>query len=279
MSSSAEIEPLDASYLTEPNLEDVKRQLGIYEGGRIKLTKDEDSGVAYLCIDHAEKKNCFSGKMMVDFNDAVAELEKWETGKGLILYSSGDLFCSGSFLNVVKQLTDDPNHGYRASCLMHDSVQRLRNLPLVSVAIVQGKSIGGGGEIMLSTDFRLFTQNTLVAYVQAKMGITTAWGAGMFLKQKVGHSKALDYILTGRKILTEEALAVGLADGIVNHETRLDDALTWLNARIQHLPTSLVRAQKRNILATSFLEERQVLGSLWGRPSHLNALNQNYKHY
>jgi ethylmalonyl-CoA/methylmalonyl-CoA decarboxylase len=249
-----------------------------YEGGEVKLTLDEITGIATICLDHSEKKNCLSGKMMVELNDAMGKLEKWQRGKGLILYSEGDMFCSGSFLDMVKHLALDPTDGYRVSCLMHDSAIRLRNLPMISVAVVQGLALGGGAELLLATDFRLFTVDTEVAYIQSKMGITTAWGGGMLLKNLIGHAKALDLLLTGRKVKMEEALEIGLANGTVWHESRLEDAHAWLTKHIHSLPASVVRATKKNILANSFAEERQILASLWGGPPHLDALDRDIKH-
>ena len=74
---------------------------------------------------------------MAELSDIVSQLEKWDQGKGLILHSKGDLFCSGSDLDSVKQICN-PEGGFRMSCLMHDTVIRLRNLPMISVAVVQG---------------------------------------------------------------------------------------------------------------------------------------------
>ena len=148
----------------EPNLESVREQFKKYEGGQITLTQDDQRGLAYICIDHADKKNgisgkvipfpiminvvaqdwwdgherfCITGKMMVELSEAVAKLEQWDCGKGLILHSTGDLFCSGAFLDTVKKLSE-PEDGFRMSCLMHNTVIRLKNLPMLSVAVVQG---------------------------------------------------------------------------------------------------------------------------------------------
>lgn len=46
----------------DPDLEDVKNQMRRYEGGQVTLTMEEATGLALICLDHAEKKNCLSGK-------------------------------------------------------------------------------------------------------------------------------------------------------------------------------------------------------------------------
>ena len=75
--------------------------------------------------------------MMVDLCDCVQRLEHWDTGKGLILRGSDGHFCSGGDLTfVVKAL----HLGRDMATFMHDVTTRLHNLPLISVALIQGKS-------------------------------------------------------------------------------------------------------------------------------------------
>jgi len=76
--------------------------------------------------------------MMVDLNEAVSSLETWKTGKGVILYGKGDMFCSGGYLDTVREICNRED-GFKMASLMHDSVLRLRNLPLVSLSIIHGK--------------------------------------------------------------------------------------------------------------------------------------------
>jgi ethylmalonyl-CoA/methylmalonyl-CoA decarboxylase len=261
----------------EPNLDEVKDHFKQFKGGRVTLTKDENSGIAYIYLDHPEKKNCFSGKMMVEMNNIITELENWKTGKGLIIHSGTNVFCSGVFLDMTRNFLNDPNQAYWMSFLMEDSARRLRNLPLVSVAVVQGKAIAGGSELMLWADFRLLAKDAGVIYAHAKMGLTCAWGGGLLLKTIVGPARALEFTLTCRKIGAEEALAVGLADGIVNVETRLEEAKEWLGTRIG-FSAEVVRGQKLGLIEQRTCELPKNFASLWGKQSHVNAFGSSVKH-
>ena len=100
----------------------------------------------------------------------------------------------------------------------------------------------------------------------------------MFLKNLVGRTRALDLLLSGRKVKMEEAMEIGLANGTVWHESRLEDSVVWLNNRVHSLPVEVVHATKKNIMANSFLEERQILASVWGGPYHLDAIEKDTKH-
>ena len=61
---------------------------------------------------------------------------------------------------------------------MHDNVTRLANLPLISVCLVRGRAIGGGAELTLSTDFRVFAPTGRLNFVQAKLGVLPGWAGG-----------------------------------------------------------------------------------------------------
>lgn len=112
---------------------------------------------------------------MVELRRVVSSLEEWYTGKGVILHSVGETFCSGGDLNTVKKISN-PDDGYRMSTLMHDTLTRLHQLPLVSVALIQGKALGGGAELATACDFRLFTNKGEIGFVQGRMGVVTGWG-------------------------------------------------------------------------------------------------------
>ena len=100
----------------------------------------------------------------------------------------------------------------------------------------------------------------------------------MFLKNLVGPQKALEIFLTAKKIKSDKLLTLGLANDTVNHDTRLEEAVLWLKAKVNPHPAPVIRAIKKNILCTNFEEERQVLASVWGGEAKREKLSQNLKH-
>nr|SVE78248.1 EOG090X06RW [Daphnia lumholtzi] len=224
--------------------------------------------------------------MMVNLWNAVNELEDWKSGKGIILHSIGETFCSGGDLNTVRQISN-PDEGYKMSTLMHNTLTRLHQLPLISVALIQGKALGGGAELATACDFRLFTENGEIGFVQGRMGVVTGWGGGTRLVQLLGQHRALELLLTSRQIAAPEAVALGLANGITTSSElteAVEEAKQWLQPKLCHAP-QIVHALK-HIVATarsvpyeeSLLNERQVFAMLWGGVANKKALEQNIKH-
>jgi len=78
-----------------------------------------------------------SGKMMVDLSDAIDILERWSTGKGLIIYGHGHNFCSGGDLNMARMFSN-PDDGFCMAVFMQKVLDRLENLSLISVALIEG---------------------------------------------------------------------------------------------------------------------------------------------
>jgi len=268
----------------ETDIKEICQQFSKFEGGKIELTKDADTGIATITINHTERKNALSGVMMVQLWDIVNTLEEWKEGKGVILHSIGDTFCSGGDLNTVRHISN-PDDGFKMSTLMHDSLSRLHQLPLVSVALIQGKAIGGGAELATACDYRLFTTQGEIGFVQGRMGVVTGWGGGSRLVHLVGRQKALDLLLTSKQLSATDAVEMGIANEIIkNPSESLEETKNWLSLRLNH-DKEIVHALKE-IVATasiapieaSLKNERSIFAMLWGGDANKRALKQNIKH-
>lgn len=74
---------------------------------------------------------------MVDLDKIVTQLETWKTGKGLLIFGAGHNFCSGGDLDFARS-TGSPEGGYKMSTFMYNVLLRLQQLPLISVAFIEG---------------------------------------------------------------------------------------------------------------------------------------------
>ena len=220
---------------------------------------------------------------MVELSDAVKELEEWKEGCGVILHGADHTFCSGGDISTLKT---DPSTGAKQCIFMQNTTSRLFNLPLISVALVEGLSLGGGAEVMTACDFRLVTKDTRIAFVQKRMGLSTGFGGGTRLVKLIGRGKALDLMSTTRLISGEEAVGYGLADALIssNTESIFDTAKEWLLERAWGDPH--VSQSIKNVVAAgcdmgmqeALQEEKDVFSGVWGAEAHLEALSKNLKH-
>ncbi|KAI9219297.1 ClpP/crotonase-like domain-containing protein [Blastocladiella britannica] len=100
------------------------------------------------------------------------------------------------------------------SALMHDTLTRLRRLSIVSVAAVEGHAVGGGAELTTATDLRVVTFGTTVRFVHVKLGAAPGWGGAYRLTQLLGHTKALQLLLSAKKLDGDAAVKIGLAQWV-----------------------------------------------------------------
>uniref|UniRef100_A0A1B6L7V3 Ethylmalonyl-CoA decarboxylase n=1 Tax=Graphocephala atropunctata TaxID=36148 RepID=A0A1B6L7V3_9HEMI len=263
------------------SLDEISTFLSKHTGGSIDLKMDENSGIAILCLNHPEKKNSITGKMMVDLENAIRQLECWKTGKGILIHGAKENFCSGGDLNFA-QKTGTAEGGYKMATYMQNVLTRLQNLPMISVAFIEGFALGGGAELAISCDFRVFSNNdAAMGFVHGRMGIIPAWGGLTTAIQMLGYRTALDLVTTARVVRAMEAERLGLCDAVVGD---LSGAQNWLTQRTRH-DVSVVRAAK--CVANNTRQpgsddplgfEKRVFSPLWGGPANQLALSQKIKH-
>lgn len=221
---------------------------------------------------------------MVDLRNCIEELERWQEGKGVIIYGAGKNFCSGGDLDFAKQISGEVAAN-TMSTWMAETLHSIQKLPLVTLCLLTGPTLGGGAEIATHCDYIVVADDVKCGFVHGKIGITTAWGGATGLYQRVGRRTALDLLLTSKIMNAQECMNVGFADAVVESENALEQALAWFKKKLIH-DVELVRAFKQ--MSTCLLEtsgrERMVkyeilqLSKVWGAPLNKALLAKKIKH-
>ncbi|NXA47082.1 ECHD1 decarboxylase, partial [Nothocercus julius] len=263
----------------------IKKKLQQFAGGSINLSKEED-GIGILTLNNPRLMNAFTGTMMIELQEKVTELENWKDGKGLIVCGAGNTFCSGSDLNAVKAISNSED-GMSMCMFMQNTLTRLMRLPLISVALVQGKALGGGAELTTACDFRLMAPGSEIRFVHKQMGLVPGWGGATRLVRLVGSRAALQLLSGALAVDPDRALGLGLSEEtlVSSDETgSLQEARAWLSLYTD-APASVIRAMKKVVTAGKELPleaalrtERDVFGTVWGGPANLQALLRRTKH-
>jgi len=169
---------------------------------------------ATILVENAGRKNAFSGKMMAELHDAVQQLQDSAFNHTTTLFVQGtsDFFCSGADLSVLGAFSKED--GLRMSALMQETLQELRGLPQISVAVVNGGAMGGGTELALSCDFRVMASDAKFRMVHTTLGLVPGWGGGARLVQLLGRRQALQVLSGAPKLSAQDCLEIGLADQV-----------------------------------------------------------------
>ncbi|XP_021246517.1 ethylmalonyl-CoA decarboxylase isoform X1 [Numida meleagris] len=263
----------------------IKKKLQQFAGGSIDLSK-EHCGIGILTLNNSQLMNAFTGTMMLELQERVTELENWKDGKGLIIRGAGKTFCSGSDLNAVKAISNSKD-GMNMCMFMQNTLTRLMRLPLISIALVQGKALGGGAELTTACDFRLMTPGSEIRFVHKHMGLVPGWGGAARLVRIVGSRAALQLLSGADQVDPERALRLGLSEGTLSSSDEsgsLEEAQAWLSQYTEG-PAIVIRAVKKVVTAgrelpleAALRTERDVFGTVWGGPANLEALARRQKH-
>ncbi|NXN54782.1 ECHD1 decarboxylase, partial [Rynchops niger] len=266
----------------------IKKKLQQFAGGSINLSK-EDNGIGILTLNNPKLMNAFTGTMMLELQERVTELENWKDGKGLIIHGTGNTFCSGSDLNAVKAISNSQasEDGMNMCMFMQNTLTRLMRLPLISVALVQGKAVGGGAELTTACDFRLMTPGSEIRFVHKHMGLVPGWGGAARLVRIIGSGAALRLLSGAARVDPERALRLGLSEKMLassDETVALEEARAWLSQYTEG-PASVIRAVKKVVTAgrelpleAALRTEKDIFGTVWGGPANLQALVRRPKH-
>jgi len=173
-----------------------------------------DAPVCTIVMDRGDRRNAVDGPMAAELRAAFARFEQDEALRIAVLWGAGGHFCAGADLTAVgdpgRRNELDPQGG--GSGPMGPSRMTLSK-PLI--AAVAGYAVAGGLELALLADLRVVERNATLGVFCRRWGVPLIDGGTVRLPRVVGMGRALDMILTGRAVGAEEALAIGLANRVV----------------------------------------------------------------
>jgi 3-hydroxyacyl-CoA dehydrogenase/enoyl-CoA hydratase/3-hydroxybutyryl-CoA epimerase len=173
-------------------------------------------GLAWLTFDkQGESTNTFSREALEQLSLVLDEIKK-ASPKGLIIRSAKENFIAGA---DVEQFTrfKSPQEALAFVRLGWDVLQKLRDLPFPTTAMVNGFCMGGGVELALACRYRvaLDEPKTRFALPEVMLGIMPAWHGVQWLPKLVGPAAAFDLLLTGKSVDARRAKRIGLVDQAV----------------------------------------------------------------
>jgi enoyl-CoA hydratase len=126
------------------------------------------------------------------------------------------------------------------------------------IAAIEGHAVAGGLELALMCDLRVAARSAVLGVFCRRWGVPLIDGGTVRLPRVVGMGLALDLILTGRAVLAEEALAMGLVNRVVEDGQALAEAQA-LAAQIAGFPQACMRADRASAFAQWSLPMEQAL--------------------
>ncbi|MET0738743.1 MAG: crotonase/enoyl-CoA hydratase family protein, partial [Acidimicrobiales bacterium] len=173
---------------------------------------EADGAVAVVTIDRPDVRNAVDGPHAAELADAFRRFEEDEDLSVAVLTGADGTFCAGADLKGVadgrgNRVTVDGDGPMGPTRMLLDK-------PVI--AAVEGHAVAGGLELAIWCDLRVAATDAVFGVYCRRWGVPLCDGGTIRLPRLIGHSHALDLILTGRGVSGDEALGMGLANRLVD---------------------------------------------------------------
>ena len=189
-------------------------------------------------LSRPQQRNAINSEMVAELHQVCADLEK-HPRVAIITGGFDGTFAAGADIAALRERgRDDALAGVNLTLF-----ERIRALPMPTIAAIDGHALGGGAELSYACDIRIGTPRTTIGQPEPGLGIIAGAGACYRLTRLVGESVAKQILLGGRIIDAERAHQIGLLDSIVDPDELLDAAMT-LAKRISRNSAMAIRMTK-----------------------------------
>ena len=198
--------------------------------------------VAEIVLDRPEAHNALSTAMAREIVAATSAFGADQSVRAIVLSTSAKAFCVGADLKE--------RDGYSDADLMRQRPHfravfgGILDLPMPSVAAVNGYALGGGLELALCCDLIVADRTAVIGLPEVSVGVIPGGGGTQLLSRRIGASRAADLIFTARRLDAAEAERLGLLDRLVDAGEARSAALDLAAQIARHSPVGL-RAAKR----------------------------------
>ena len=210
-------------------------------------------GIAVFEIDRPPA-NYFDPDLLAAIADAAMDLQAGSECRVIVLCSAGKHFCAGA--NFGSGPLSEDREGAAASLYEHGA--RLFEIEVPVVAAVQGSAVGGGLGLACAADFRVASAQTRFQANFSTLGFHHGFGLSVTLPRILGAQRALDLLLTARRVTGAEAYELGLADRLADPGAERSAAMELARVLAAAAPLA-VRSIKRTLRGSLANEVRGAL--------------------
>jgi enoyl-CoA hydratase/carnithine racemase len=234
---------------------------------------------AIITIDRPLARNALSRANARELERLVGIWSAEPSVRGVIITGAGqEVFVAGGDLRDFASIAHEPV-GADDVIEMGSTMHAIELCEVPVLAAVQGMAFGGGCELTLACDLVLMEAHATLTFREAAMGLSTGWGGGTRLVERVGPMLAARLLFLGESIGAQDALLMGLVSAVVPQGRAVEECLAWVE-RIARFPRSAIAGMKRMLRDVrseqrggAFAREAEVFASLWGKPDHLAAMD------
>lgn len=189
-----------------------------------ELVRCERRGaVALLTLDRPKALNALDRATLESLLARAQELAGDASLRAVVLTGAGKAFAAGADIAAMRSMS--PIEGEAFSQLGHSALSALENLPVPTIAAVNGYALGGGCELALACDWIYASNRARIGQPEVNLGLIPGFGGTSRLVRRVGLAWAKELVLTAEPLAADEAQRIGLVNRVFEPDELLDRAL------------------------------------------------------
>jgi enoyl-CoA hydratase len=239
---------------------------------------ERNGAVTTVILSRSEARNAVDPASAKALTDAFLAFDRDPDQLAAVFWGAGGAFCAGFDLKAAAGMlgADDALGALefpddRKSVTRGPMGPSRLELSKPVVAAVAGPAVAGGMELALWCDLRVMEETAYMGVYCRRWGVPLIDGGTVRLPRLVGRGRALDLVLTGRKVEADECLRIGLCERVVPHG-KSREAAEALARELAKFPQQCLRADRRSIYLQEGLSERDGLRAEWKNSAPVFAL-------
>lgn len=188
------------------------------------LKRSVDGVVGRITLCRPSKRNALSRRALRELaSTAVWFDQKHPEVRVVVFEGEGASFCAGADLEDFAKLIfggELEAAGRQIAGHGREAIEAIRGMRAITVASAHGHAIGGGFLLLASCDFRVVTDDLVMAVPELDLGIPLTWGGVPMMLAELGPGRTRDLIMTGRRWSADEAFNAGFVHRVAKERTR-----------------------------------------------------------
>ena len=207
----------------------------------MSIRVDREEATAIVTVDRPDAMNALNRPTLEELRDRLVDLRDDPGIAAVVVTGSGEkAFVAGADIKYMSGLGVEEAKEWGG--LGHGCGELLETMPKPTIAAVDGFALGGGCELALACDLRYASSSSKIGQPEINLGIIPGWGGTQRLARVCGLGVAKDLIFTGRLVDAEEALRIGLVNGV--HDPAIDKAREVAELLVSKGPLALAAAKR-----------------------------------
>jgi enoyl-CoA hydratase len=198
--------------------------------------------VAYVTLNRPEVLNCFNYATLKELEEAVEDIHHNNDVRVVIFTGAGEkAFSAGADLKERRTLTEsEVRRNVRKIREVFSSVEAL---PQPTICAINGHAFGGGFELALACDIRVAVRDASMGLTELSWAIIPGAGGTQRLPRLIGQAKAMELILTAKKMMAEEAFSYGILNQVASREELMAVCENYASLIMKNGPVAVQQAK------------------------------------